>query len=107
MSSFAHLLTDTVTVAAEAGISGYGDPTYGSQTTVAARVEYDSKLLTAPDGSVLEVTHRIASIVEIPLRARVWLPGDNTGDNNAAKRVVSVGKGSTPDGRETIYEARV
>lgn len=107
MSSPSHLLNDTVTYATEASVSNYGDPTFAAQATVAARVEFDSRIVTGSDGTTIEATHVILTLTELPKGTRVWLPGDSTVDTNAAKRVVFVKQASTPGGDYTIYEARV
>ena len=108
MSRLGHLLTDTVTVAAKSGVSGYGDPSYGAQAEVDARVEYDRKVISGPDGTELVTTHVIASsTTEIALGSRVWLPGADTDEAVEAKLVVYVKAASIPDGSDTIYEARV
>lgn len=107
MSKFLHLLTDTVTIAPVASVSNYGDPTLGAQSQIAARVEYDKRLITGTDGSELEVTHVIASDSAIAIGDRVWLPGANVANVEESQRVVFVKIASTPDGLDTMYEARV
>ena len=102
--SLAHLLTDTVTVAARSGVSGAGDPTYGSQTTVTARVEHGSKLVKASDGREIQAEHTVLTTTAVGLQDRLWLPGDDTGDATKARLPVANKIASTPTGALTIYE---
>lgn len=107
MGRLSHLLTDTVTYAPRSSVSTQGDPTFGSQVAIAARVEYDYKIVPTGNGKQRELTHWIGSEVEIPVGSRVWLPGDDTGDNGVAKIAVSQDSASTPDAADTLYETRV
>ena len=107
MGRFTHLLTDTVTIAAQSGRSTQGDPTYGSQSEVTTRVEYDFKIVTTSDGKHRELTHVIYTEAEIPVGARIWLPDDDTGDDGVAKLAVTRDNASTPDALDTLYETRV
>ena len=104
MSRASHLMTHTVTLASKSGRSNSGDPTYGSQTTISARVERKSKLFMAQDGNHKMAESRIISESEILLTDRVWLPGDDTTDTNESKQPIAVGNADTPDGY-TLYEA--
>ncbi len=102
--SYASLLTDTVTIALQTGITTSGDPTYGAKTTIKARVEYGTKLVYGADGSAKECEASLATMTELPMQTRIWLPGDNTGDNNAAKRPILTKRASTPSGSLVVYE---
>jgi hypothetical protein len=93
-----HFLTDTITVASPIGTSAGGDLTFGSQVTMKARVEREVKEVVTADGSTVVAYHRVATEAEIPLSARVWLPGDNTADTNAAKRPLMSKRASTIGG---------
>lgn len=105
MGRFTHLLTDTVTIAAETGRSSYGDPTFGSQTTIAARVEAVDKLVIGPDGNELRAQHAVASEDEIKTTDRMWLPGDDTADTTAARRALVVRYSRFPGETAGLYEA--
>ena len=104
MGAALHLMTDTVTYAAISSKSNSGDPTYGSQSTCAARVEHYSKLVIGADGNEVAADHKVVSETEIKLTYRVWLPGDAVATANSARRVISVSKATTPSGY-TLYEA--
>jgi hypothetical protein len=102
--SYARLLTQTVTFAPPSGVGAAGDTAYGPQQTTRARVEFGTKLLYGADGTQTTCEAVIASAAEIPMGSRVWLPGDNTADTNAAKRAIRVARASDPAGRVTVYE---
>jgi hypothetical protein len=97
-------LTDTVTVAEPSGVSAYGDPTFGTKRTVKARVEGGPLLVKDGSGVEVQADYRIVTESEISVQSRVWLPGDDTTDNNAARRPVSVRSASTKSGGATLYE---
>lgn len=107
MSRFGHLLTDTVTVAAESGVNGFCKSSYAAQSEVPSRVEEDHKIIMSSDGTQIAVSHVISSEVSIPLRARMWLPDDDTSDDNDAKIVVFIERASFPDGSGGMYVARL
>lgn len=98
MGKATHLLTDTVTIASVTSRSGGGDPSYGAQTAIRARVEDESKIVIAPDGNERQANHKIVSEVAIGLTDRVWLPGDDTAKANDARRPVTVKTAQTPGG---------
>lgn len=97
-----HHLTDVATMQVPTGVSA-GDPTWGAQTTVRCRVEYGTKLIIKSDGTQMESEASLVSEVNIPEGARLWLPGENTADNNAASRVIITKKAATFDGY-SLYE---
>ena len=107
MPSPVHLLTDTVTIATPNGRSNAGDPSFAAQTTVAARVELDTRIVEGADGSTTESTHVVLTLAEVKKGSRIWLPGDNTADNKVAKRAISIKEASIPSYGYTIWEIRV
>lgn len=104
MGRWAHLMTDTVTVAPRTGFGAGGstDSTYGAQTTVAARVEQKTQLVRTPEGNELQSNTVVASETEIASTSKLWLPGDDTGGQH--RRIVATSKASIPGGA-TLYEA--
>lgn len=102
--SYASLLTDTITVALPGAPTSYGEPTWGAQATMRARVEFGTKMMFGADGTQRECEAVIATTTELPLHARIWLPGANTGDANAAKRPIQIKRASRPGGGLTVYE---
>jgi hypothetical protein len=98
------LLTDTITVSTRTGLSGSGDPLWSASTTLSARVERVDKLVVDATGTEVRAQHRIATTTELDREARVWLPGDDTGDADAARRPILVTKASTPSAGTTLWE---
>jgi hypothetical protein len=105
MGRLAHLLTDTVTIASETGRSNTGDPTFGAQSTIAARVEEIDQIVLLFDGNEARATHSVASEDEIKRTDRLWLPGDNTSDNTKARRALTVKHSRFPGETDGLYEA--
>jgi len=95
---------DTVTVARKTGKSSYGDPTFGAQFTIKARVENYTQLVVDPDGNEQRANHRIATQNQIYDTDRIWLPGDNTSSSDAARRAIKVAKATTKSGSALLYE---
>ena len=98
-----HLLTQTITVSEQTGVDTRGMPTYGAQTTKSARVEQTNELKINRDGNEQLARHVVVTSSEIGINARVWFPGDNTGDNDAAKRPITIRQAAQPVG-DTLYE---
>jgi len=102
--NLSHLMIDTITVAEVSGASTSGDPTFGAQSTLKARVEEEVGIVATADGEQTTYTHKIATETQIGVNARVWLPGANTGDNNAAMRPLVSRTAQTLSGGYRYYE---
>jgi len=98
------LMIDTVTIAHRTSVGEGGDPVFGSTSTIKARVEHGTQLITGPDGERTNAEHAFATYSEVKNSDVVWLPGDSTGDANAARRPILVKKAATLDGASTLYE---
>ena len=98
MGHLTHLLTDTVTMASEASISGYGDPVFGAQSTIAARVEPTHEIIIGTDGNSYKASHKIATEDEVTYTDRLWVPGDATGDVTAGRRPLRIDYATFPGG---------
>lgn len=90
--ALAALLTDTVYLASKTALSGSGQPSWGSPTSVSARVEAHTRLIDRPDGTQLTVTHTIyLNTSRTPvLGDRIWLPGTNSAVASDAVPVLHV-----------------
>lgn len=102
--NIAHLFKDTVTVAHLSSVSEAGDPTFATATTFKARVEHGSKLITDSSGNSMTAEHWFVSATVVGQEDRVWLPGDNTGSTDAARRPIMVKKATELLGGNTLYE---
>jgi hypothetical protein len=106
MPAWSHLLDKTVSYKAPSGVSSAGDLTYGATQTASARVEQYTKIVKTSGGEERQTTHRIVTEVEIPVDARVWLPGETVTDSKA-RRAIAVNSAYLPGGGATLYETLV
>lgn len=98
-------LIHTITVAPMTGRNAAGDPTFGPQVPVLARVESGKILsLNGALGNVLQATHVAVTKVPINVNDRVWLPGDSTADTSQARRPLSIRNAPIKNGSFTLYE---
>jgi len=104
MGTAAHLMIHTVTLASQAGVSNAGDPTYGAQAAIKARVEHKMQKFITPEGNNVQAAHRLISESEVKMGDRVWLPGDDTADVTESRRPIWVGQAETTGGY-ILYEA--
>ena len=99
-------LTSSVTVATTTGTTGaHGDPAYGPQTVVAARVEPSTKRIMNSAGQEVLSAYFIMCAAKLTVFDRVWLPGTNTADNNQARTPARVDFATDIDGSVTWWEA--
>lgn len=98
-------MVDSVTVAAPSGVSNYGDLSFGSQSTVAARVQQTTEMIRDASGSELQATHIVYTESAIALESRVWLSGADTGDADAARVVRATNQTHDRPGGQTLYKA--
>jgi hypothetical protein len=99
-----HLFRDTVTIARSNGVNASGDQTFSAPVTCKARVEHGTKLLTTGEGNTIEAEHWYTTTTEVGQDDCVWLPGDNTGSTDAARRPIAVKKAEELLGGMTLYE---
>ena len=102
----ARVLTRTVTYRARTGVSGAGDPTFGSNTEIKAYVESTQKRVLTTNGDETVATHKIVTASEIPKDAQVWLPGDSTANTELTRRVLVTQYAQDPGGF-TVWETWV
>jgi hypothetical protein len=96
-------LNDTITVAAQSSLSSYGDASFGAQSTLLGRAEEFEGLVELPNGTEQKVRWVVYSQTEIAVTSRVWLPGDNTADNTAARRPVFTERIPSLDGTTDVW----
>lgn len=94
-------LLSTCTKASQASTSADGDPeTYTARTTFAARVQRSK----ARGAETIEHDAVLYTSTLILPTDRVWLPGDDTSDVNAARRPVEVSQhGDLDDPDSVLY----
>lgn len=99
-------LRQTIGVAARSTVNAYGEASYGSASSVSARVEEERRRLETRDGTFVETSHRIYTETAITHESRIWLPGDSTADATLAREVLEVhpivGELGTVDHYETV-----
>jgi hypothetical protein len=84
--NLAHLLTQTITVAARTGVDANGDPTYGAATPLPGYVERAEGVANeGPKGTTNTDMWKVATTTRIEPESRVWLPGESTADAGAAR----------------------
>lgn len=79
-------LTQTITVRSQSGASVAGDPVYAARRTLAARVQQGRDRTQ----DAVEHTHVVYTEGELRPDDRVWFPGDNVLDDDAARRPVQI-----------------
>jgi hypothetical protein len=96
-------LTETITVKSQSSVDSDGDPSYGSASTMAARIQ------RGKDRDAEEIDHSMVlyTSTAIAVTDRVWLPEDDTSSADAARVPVSVSSSKDLDGGETLYKVLI
>lgn len=98
--NLSHLLIDTCYHAARSSTpSSHGDPSFGTATAIACRVEHARTL--RPEE--VSFSHRIFTEAAVSVGDRLWLPGDAT-TAALARPVQEVRRVSSLNGGTTLYE---
>jgi len=84
-----HLLPDTVDVAPRTGTDDNGDPSYGSVTTIDARIEQEREL-TEEVGDERDSKEVFITNGTIADDYVVWLPSQNSGTPSDGQRVDTI-----------------
>lgn len=82
-------LLQTIYVAARTGYAS-GSPTYGTAASRLARVERETRVIDAADGSRKTTTHSIIVEASIGELDRIWLPGDSSATASLARTPAAV-----------------
>ena len=104
MTMVSHLLTDTITYKDVSSRNNSGDPSWGAAATATARVEFGPFRIQSAKGIEVDAQAKVVTETDVPHRAKVWLPGENTSDENAAHVIIRRKKASTPSASITLYE---
>ena len=97
-------LVDQITVASQTGVTAKGDPAYGAQVAIAARVQVGEKATRSAGDAFVMATHTIYTLTAVKKDDRIWVLGANTGDVSAARRPLSVESTHDLEGGFTLYK---
>lgn len=91
----ADMLNQSVTWYAESAstVGTYGDPTWGSGTTITARVVWTMSLVKNADGEEVASDCKVLTASAIGLRDRLLLPGETV-----ARMPAAIGRATDEDG---------
>lgn len=99
MGRATHLLTQSIVYVPVTGRTRTGDPTFGAQVTLNARIEFGTQLIRDDQGTEIDCEAVIITETQIPRDARVWLVGtDTVGDTEDARAVEAQKSAQTPGG---------
>ena len=101
--SYSSMLTAKITVAVATGKDSYGDPSFGIQRVVSARVENSSNTITDASGRERISNTQIATTERLGLKDQIWLPGTDTTNVSEARRPMRIDSASTPHGSFTVF----
>lgn len=101
--NISHLLIHTIYVKAPSGVSNSGMPTYGSKTSLSARVERKSDLIIGFNGNEQQYGHVVVTTTEIKQNSIVWFEGDDNTKDVDGRRPIAAVQADTTDG-DTLYE---
>ena len=96
-------LVDTITVQSYSGRTKYGDPLYGPQFEVRARVEASTQLVRGIDGEERSSTHSIATETILRHKDRVWIPGKDTSNPDDSLSPIAISTASRKSGNGRFY----
>lgn len=101
------LLGQTIYVASVASRDSYGQATYGTPASRAARVETSSRVVKLATGEQLQTSHRIFVEAALYQEDRIWLPGLSSADATLARRPLLIEDIPDEDGAIDHYEVYV
>ncbi len=99
-------LSQQVTVARLAGITGTGAETFGAQASVAARIEPSVRLVRrAKDGAEAVSSCVVYLASAVGIEDAIWLPGDSPSDPTVAKQPIRVDEAYDRIGNVVYWKA--
>ncbi len=111
MTAVTHLLTDTITRAVIDSRDAAGDPIFGLKTTFDARHEEGSFLVQDDAGNEIQAKDKliadqtgIDAVDRIALTDRIWLPDDDTSDDNKSRKIITIKSATRPDESLSLTE---
>jgi len=105
-------LRETISIATASGVDAAGDASFNAPSTLSARVvniTETSELgrLAGSDGTIPKSAIAIITQTEIPMNARVWLPGLSSADATLARNPHYVEKAIDEFGNLDFYRTIV
>ncbi len=100
-TAFPHTITQAPLAAPR---SGYGDKTFGAQTTFAALHSKERRRLILADNNEVAISDVITTLENVVLSSLIWLPDDNTADPSAGRRIQGINSFPEVEGNFTMYE---
>ena len=101
--NIAHWLRQEITVAPMTGVNIHGEPQYGPQRKIKARVEASLRKVVNSDGQEVLSDHQIFVLEPIGLQDRIWLPGTDPADVTQARRPLAVRGAVDKSGRTAFW----
>lgn len=102
-------LIHTVTRKRRTGINASGDPSYGSTSTIAARVEFKTRMVKDASGKEIVSTCEMAVLDRPNLDDMFWLPAiagstaDDTSSDDAARTPVAITGATNKLGTQQLW----
>lgn len=100
-------MTETISYKRQTSHTAAGDPSFGSLSTMKARIERQQLEQGDGEGRRSSNAPDLYTYEQLKLGDLVWYPEDNTSDVNASKRVVICAPLRALDGTLTHYETRL
>ena len=88
--SITRSLQDTISYKLRSGVGAGGVPTYGTLQTALGKYWSAEDVVRSGTGEEAVTKHLVHSYTEIPKGSLLWLPGENTADDEAGHIVDSV-----------------
>lgn len=96
-------LPHTITVKSQSSVDSNGDQTFGSASTMQARVQNGRDR----DSESIDHSAVVYTTSEIKADDRIWLPGDDTSDTSKARQPIAVTRSESVDGGFTLWKTLI
>lgn len=103
-------LIHSVTRKQRTGVNSKGDATYGSATTLPARVEFKRRLIRKADGVEVACVGLFSTQTPVKYDDIFWLPAvggspaDDTASHDAARQPLQIESAETKDGTQMLWQ---
>ncbi len=96
-------MRDTITVESTPGVDVYGQAIPGKKRQVKCRLEHKLQKVVDASGQEIMSNHEIATLQNISLLDRIWLPGSDTKDATQARTPHNVAVATDKFGHTTLW----